>query len=82
MGILVTIFVGFVVGLIARALHPGDDKMGFLWTILLGIGGSLAASFIGQGVGWYKDGEPAGWIASTVFAIILLVIYYAVRKKA
>lgn len=74
-----TIIVGFIVGLIARALHPGDDKIGWLWTILLGIGGSLLAGFVGRGLGWYEPDQAAGWIASTIFAIIILVVYYKIR---
>lgn len=81
MGWLSTIIVGFIVGLLARALHPGDDKLGWIMTSLLGIGGSLLAGFIGQSAGWYEVGQPAGWIASTVFAVVILAIYTRVIKK-
>lgn len=81
MGWLSTIIVGFIVGLLARALHPGDDKLGLIMTSLLGIGGSLLAGFIGQSAGWYEVGQPAGWIASTVFAVVILAIYTRVMKK-
>lgn len=81
MGWLGTIIVGFIVGLLARALHPGDDKLGWIMTSLLGIGGSLLAGFIGQSAGWYEVGQPAGWIASTVFAVVILAIYTRVIKK-
>lgn len=81
MGWLSTIIVGFIVGLLARALHPGDDKLGWIMTSLLGIGGSLLAGFIGQSAGWYEVGQPAGWIASTVFAVVILAIYTRVMKK-
>ena len=74
-----TIIVGFVVGLLARALHPGDDKLGWLWTIILGIAGSFVASLVGQAVGWYQEGEAAGFIASVIFAVVLLWGYYKVR---
>lgn len=77
-----TLIVGFVVGLLARAIKPGDDKLGWIWTIVLGVAGSFLASYIGQAAGWYLPGEPAGWIASVIGAIILLVIYGIVRKKA
>lgn len=77
-----TLIVGFVVGLIARAIKPGDDKLGWIWTIALGVAGSFLASYIGQAAGWYQAGEPAGWIASVVGAIILLAIYGVLRKKA
>lgn len=79
--ILVTIIVGLVVGLIARAIKPGDDSMGLIWTVVLGILGSLLAGWFGQWVGWYAPNEPAGWVASVVGAIVLLVIYGFVRGK-
>jgi len=73
--------IGFVAGLIARALHPGDDKMGIIMTALLGIAGSFLANFIGQALGWYRPGEAAGFIASVIGAIVLLVIYGVIRKN-
>jgi uncharacterized membrane protein YeaQ/YmgE (transglycosylase-associated protein family) len=80
--LLSTIFVGLIVGLIARAVKPGDDKLGWIMTIVLGIGGSLLAKYAGQAFGLYKDGAAAGWIASVIGAIILLVIYSLVKSKA
>ncbi|AUZ05573.1 MULTISPECIES: GlsB/YeaQ/YmgE family stress response membrane protein [Vitreoscilla] len=74
-----TILVGFIVGLLARALHPGDDNIGWIWTILLGIAGSFVATFVGSAVGWYQPGEAAGWIASVIFAIVVLWVYYKIR---
>ncbi|HWT37683.1 MAG TPA: GlsB/YeaQ/YmgE family stress response membrane protein, partial [Paraburkholderia sp.] len=68
-----TIVVGLVVGLIARALKPGDDSMGLIMTIILGIAGSLLAGYAGRALGWYQPGQAAGWIASIIGAIILLV---------
>ena len=73
--------IGFVAGLIARALHPGDDKLGIIMTAVLGIAGSFLANFIGQAIGWYGPGEGAGFIASIIGAIVLLVIYSLVKKK-
>ena len=64
-----------------RALKPGDDKLSLLWTIVLGIAGALLAWFIGGAVGWYAPGEPAGFIASVVGAIVLLFLYGMLRKK-
>ena len=81
MGIVWTILVGFVIGVVAKFLHPGRDNMGFLATILLGVVGSFLAGIIGQAVGWYQAGEGAGFIASVVFAIVLLVIYGRLRDK-
>jgi uncharacterized membrane protein YeaQ/YmgE (transglycosylase-associated protein family) len=76
-----TLIVGLVVGLIARAIKPGDDKMGLIMTIVLGIAGSLIAGYIGRAAGWYEPGQGAGWIASVIGAIILLVIYSLIRKR-
>lgn len=75
------IIVGFIAGLIARALHPGDDKAGFIITSLLGIGGSLLATFAGRLLGLYSANEAAGFIVSVIGAIVVLVIYNLVRKK-
>jgi uncharacterized membrane protein YeaQ/YmgE (transglycosylase-associated protein family) len=75
MGILWMIIIGFVVGLIARALMPGRDAAGFIMTVLLGIAGSFIAGFLGQALGWYRTGEPAGFIASVIGAMLLLFIY-------
>mgnify|MGYP000110483141 CR=1 FL=1 len=74
MGLITTIIVGLIVGAIARFVLPGEQKMGWILTMLLGIGGSLLAGFIGQALGWYTVGEPAGWIASVVGAVILLLV--------
>jgi uncharacterized membrane protein YeaQ/YmgE (transglycosylase-associated protein family) len=79
MGILWTIVLGFVIGVMAKLLHPGKENMGFIVTVLLGIGGSFLAGVIGQYFGWYQAGEGAGFIASVVVAIVLLVIYGKVR---
>ncbi|QET05683.1 MULTISPECIES: GlsB/YeaQ/YmgE family stress response membrane protein [Cupriavidus] len=81
MAFLGTVFVGLVVGLIARAIKPGDDKMGWIMTILLGVLGSIVAGYVGRAAGWYLPGEPAGWIASVVGAIVLLFLYDLVRRK-
>ncbi|MBA3957572.1 MAG: GlsB/YeaQ/YmgE family stress response membrane protein [Parachlamydiaceae bacterium] len=81
MGIIITIIIGFVVGLIARALMPGKDVMGFILTALLGIGGALIGKFIGQGLGLYEEGEPAGFFMSLLGALVLLFIYNYFRTK-
>jgi uncharacterized membrane protein YeaQ/YmgE (transglycosylase-associated protein family) len=82
MSIIGTIVIGFVVGLIARAVKPGDDKLGLIMTAVLGIAGSFVASYGGQALGLYKQGDVAGWIASVVGAVILLVVYGLVTKKS
>lgn len=81
MSLIGTLIVGLIVGLIARALKPGDDGMGWIMTILLGIAGSFLASYLGAAMGLYAQGEAAGWIASVIGAIILLFIYNLVRSK-
>ena len=82
MGIIWTIVLGFIIGLIAKLVHPGKEHMGFIMTVLLGIAGSFLAGIIGQAIGWYKAGEGAGFIASIIVAIILLVIYGKIKSKA
>lgn len=79
MGIIGTIILGLIVGAIARFVLPGEQKMGWIMTILLGIGGSLLAGFIGQALGWYQAGQGAGWIASVVGAVVLLVVVGKLR---
>ena len=66
--------IGFVVGLIARAILPGTQSLGIILTAVLGIAGSFAAGFAGQALGWYAQGEPTGFIASIIGAILLLFI--------
>ena len=82
MSILGTILVGFIVGLIARAVKPGDDKLGLIMTTLLGIGGALIARYAGVALGLYREGEAAGWIASVIGAVVLLIIYGLVRGRS
>ncbi|HBQ90709.1 MAG TPA: GlsB/YeaQ/YmgE family stress response membrane protein [Alcaligenes faecalis] len=82
MGIISMIIVGFIVGLLARAIMPGDQKMGWIMTTILGIVGAFVAGYLGQAMGWYVPGQGAGWIGSIVGAIIVLFIYGLVSKKA
>lgn len=81
MTLIWTIIIGFVVGLIARAVMPGRDPMGFVFTTLLGVVGALIAQMLGQAVGWYAPGEPAGFIASVVGAVIVLFIGQQLRGR-
>ena len=81
MGIIWTILIGFVVGLLAKMLTPGRDPTGFFITAAIGIAGSLLATFGGQALGLYSAGEPAGFVGSLMGAIILLVIYHFVRRS-
>ena len=66
--------IGFVVGLIARAVLPGTQSLGIILTVVLGIAGSFLADFAGRTMGWYAQGEPAGFVASVVGAIVLLFV--------
>ena len=81
MGWISTIIVGFIVGVLAKLLHPGKDNLGFIMTSLLGIAGAFLAGLIGQTMGWYEVGQPAGWIASTLAAVVILIIYTRVIKR-
>lgn len=85
MSILWTIIIGFLAGVIAKFIMPGDNEpSGFIMTTILGIVGSILASYLGQALGWYKAGEGAGFIGAVVGAIILLVIYgfFAGKRRA
>ena len=78
---IVTILIGFVVGLLARFLKPGNDKMGIILTTLLGIAGAVAASWVGQQMGWYAPGQAAGFVGALIGAIVILVIVGLFRRK-
>jgi uncharacterized membrane protein YeaQ/YmgE (transglycosylase-associated protein family) len=80
-GLLVTIIIGFIVGVIAKLIMPGKENMGFIVTTLLGIAGSFVATYAGQAVGWYEAGEGAGWIGSIVGAFVLLWIYNRFKSR-
>jgi uncharacterized membrane protein YeaQ/YmgE (transglycosylase-associated protein family) len=75
MHLLWMIIVGLIVGALAKLIMPGHDPGGIVVTMLLGIGGSILAGFLGRAVGWYGAGQPAGFIASVIGAIIILAIY-------
>jgi uncharacterized membrane protein YeaQ/YmgE (transglycosylase-associated protein family) len=75
MELLWTLLIGLVVGIIAKFLMPGRDPGGFIITTLLGIAGAFVAHAIGRAMGWYAEGEPAGFLASVGGAIILLALY-------
>jgi uncharacterized membrane protein YeaQ/YmgE (transglycosylase-associated protein family) len=76
---LITIVVGLVVGAIARFVLPGEQKMGWILTCVLGVAGSVGAKVVGQALGWYQEGQAAGWIASVVMAVVLLFVVSKVR---
>jgi uncharacterized membrane protein YeaQ/YmgE (transglycosylase-associated protein family) len=83
--IIWTIIVGFLAGVVAKFIMPGNNEpSGFVMTTILGIVGSILASYLGEALGWYKAGEGAGFIGAVVGAIILLVIYgfFAGKRRA
>ena len=80
--IIITIVIGFIIGLIARAVMPGNQSMGLILTTILGIVGSIVATYLGQAMGWYAQGDAAGWIASVVGAIIVLFVYGLIAKRS
>lgn len=81
MGIIASIIIGLLVGAVAKLLMPGRDPGGWIVTILLGLAGSFVAHFLGRALGWYQEGDPAGFIASVIGAIILLIVYRLIVKK-
>lgn len=81
MGVIGAIIVGFFVGLIARFLKPGDDKMGFIMTTVLGIVGALVGTYLGQAMGIYRVDEPAGFIGAVIGSIIVLALLGAVSRR-
>lgn len=82
MGIIWTIIIGFVAGLIAKFIVPGNrEPSGFILTTILGIVGAFVASYLGQALGWYQPGEGAGLVGAVVGAIIILVIWGAVSRR-
>ena len=81
-GVLGWIVFGLIAGVVAKLLMPGRDPGGFIITVLLGIAGALLGGYLGQALGLYREGEPAGFLMSVVGAILLLAIYrMATRSK-
>lgn len=74
--------IGFVVGLIARAVLPGEQKLGIILTTVLGIVGAVVAGFAGQALGLYQQGQAAGFIASVIGAVLVLWVYTMVTRKS
>lgn len=81
MEIITMLVIGLLVGIIAKFLMPGDDPGGFIITTLLGIAGSFVAHYIGKAAGWYSEGQPAGFLASVVGAIVLLMLYRLLFRR-
>ena len=81
MTILWTILIGFIVGIVAKFLMPGRDPAGFIITVLIGIAGSFIATYVGAAMGWYQNGQPAGFIAAVLGSIVLLLVYRMLTGK-
>jgi uncharacterized membrane protein YeaQ/YmgE (transglycosylase-associated protein family) len=79
--ILGTLVIGLIVGVIAKLLMPGRDPGGCLITILLGIAGAFVAGFLGRAIGWYEPGQPAGFIASVIGAMLVLLVYRLIKGR-
>jgi len=76
MGIIWTIIIGFVAGIIAKLIHPGpNEPSGFILTTILGIVGAFVATFLGQALGWYRADEGAGLIGAVVGAVLVLLVW-------
>jgi uncharacterized membrane protein YeaQ/YmgE (transglycosylase-associated protein family) len=85
MGIIWTVIIGFIAGVIAKFITPGDNEpSGFILTTILGIVGAVVATYLGQALGWYRPGEGAGFIGAIVGAVIVLLIWGLVmgRRRA
>jgi uncharacterized membrane protein YeaQ/YmgE (transglycosylase-associated protein family) len=81
MGLIWSLFIGLIVGALARFIMPGKQNMGWILTMVLGVVGAVVATFLGRSMGWYQEGETAGFIASILGALLLLWIYGLVAKK-
>ncbi len=81
MGLIGTIIIGFLAGLVAKFLHPGRDPGGFIITTLLGIVGAVVATYLGQAIGWYRAGEGAGFLGAVLGAVIVLAVYTAMARR-
>jgi uncharacterized membrane protein YeaQ/YmgE (transglycosylase-associated protein family) len=83
MGIIWTIIIGFIAGIIAKFIMPGDNEpSGFILTTILGIVGAFVATYLGQALGWYRPGEGAGLVGAVVGAIIVLFVYGLVAGRS
>jgi len=81
MGVIGWIIFGLVVGIIAKLLMPGRDPGGFVMTAVIGIVGGLLGGYLGRAIGWYREGDPVGFVMAVIGAIILLVLYRAVARR-
>jgi uncharacterized membrane protein YeaQ/YmgE (transglycosylase-associated protein family) len=83
MGIIWTIIIGFVAGIIAKFLHPGENEpSGFILTTILGVVGAIVATYLGQSLGWYGPGQGAGLIGAVIGAVIVLAVWGFATRRA
>ncbi|MBR0647338.1 GlsB/YeaQ/YmgE family stress response membrane protein [Plastoroseomonas hellenica] len=83
MGLIWTIIIGFLAGIVAKWIMPGkNEPSGFILTTILGIVGAMVATYLGQAIGWYQAGQGAGFIGAVVGALILLAIYGMIAKRS
>jgi uncharacterized membrane protein YeaQ/YmgE (transglycosylase-associated protein family) len=82
MSVIGWIIFGLIAGIVAKLLTPGRDPGGFIITTLIGIAGALLGGYIGRGLGWYQEGEPVGFLMAVVGAIVLLLLYRVVARRA
>lgn len=81
LSLLWTMIIGLIIGAVAKLIMPGKDPGGILITMLLGIAGSLLASWLGRAAGWYREGQSAGFILSVIGALVLLYLYRLVKRR-
>jgi uncharacterized membrane protein YeaQ/YmgE (transglycosylase-associated protein family) len=81
MGVIGWIIFGLIVGVVAKLLMPGRDPGGFIVTILIGIAGALLGGYLGRGLGWYREGEPASFVVAVLGSIVLLLIYRMLARR-
>jgi uncharacterized membrane protein YeaQ/YmgE (transglycosylase-associated protein family) len=81
MALIWTLVIGLLIGAVAKLLMPGRDPGGCIITMLIGIAGSFVASYLGQKMGWYEQGQPVGFIASVMGAMLLLLLYRLIAPR-
>jgi uncharacterized membrane protein YeaQ/YmgE (transglycosylase-associated protein family) len=82
MGVIGWIIFGLVVGIVAKFLMPGRDPGGFIITILIGIAGALVGGYLGRAVGWYREGDPVGFLMAVLGSIVLLALYRMLARRS
>jgi uncharacterized membrane protein YeaQ/YmgE (transglycosylase-associated protein family) len=81
MSVILFLLFGLIVGALARLLVRGRDPRGWVFSMIIGVAGSFLGGFLGRALGWYRDGEPAGFAMSLLGAVILVVAYHAVTRR-